>query len=50
METKELSFYEKIIKIQNLLKVPKKKGENVKYKFRSCEEILEEIKPMLLTE
>lgn len=49
MEIIELTFYEKIIKIQSLLKVPKDKWDitKLKYKYRSCESILEEIKPLL---
>ena len=46
-ETKILSIYEKLSNIQNELKVPKgQKNTFGNYKYRSCEDILEEVKPI----
>lgn len=46
----ELSFYEKISDIQSRLKAPKGQyNEFGKYKYRSCEDILEALKPFLST-
>lgn len=47
-ETKELSFIQKVAEIQGTLKAPK--GQMNKfggYKFRSCEDIVEAVKPLL---
>lgn len=47
-ETKELSFIQKVAEIQGTLKAPK--GQTNKfggYKFRSCEDIVEAVKPLL---
>jgi len=45
---KELSFYERVNKIQVELKVPKdQKNSFGNYKYRSCEDILEKVKPLL---
>lgn len=42
-----MTIYEKLLKIQNELKVPKKQRNNFgNYNFRSCEDILEEVKPI----
>ena len=50
MENQELNFYEKLNKIQTLLKAPKEQVNNFgKYKYRSIEDILESIKPLLET-
>jgi hypothetical protein len=47
MEDKKLNIYEKLSNIQNELKVPKgQKNTFGNYKFRSCEDILEEAKPI----
>ena len=46
--SKELTFSEKIIAIQSELKAPKNQFNNFgKYKYRSCEDILEGVKPLL---
>ena len=48
MEDKKLNIYEKLSNIQNELKAPK--GQYNKfgnYKYRSCEDILEAVKPIL---
>lgn len=48
MENQELNFYEKLNKIQTLLKAPKEQMNNFgNYKYRSIEDILESIKPLL---
>ena len=40
---------EKLVKIQNELKAPKNQFNSFgKYKYRSCEDILEALKPLLL--
>ncbi len=50
MENQELNFYEKLNKIQTLLKAPKEQTNTFgKYKYRSIEDILESIKPLLET-
>lgn len=46
-----MSVYEKLTKIQNILKAPKNQYNNFgKYSYRSCEDILEALKPILLDE
>lgn len=48
MEKKEKTIYEKLLSVQNELKAPK--GQYNKfgnYKYRSCEDILEALKPIL---
>ena len=48
MADKVLSFKEKLISIQTELKAPKGQFNNFgKYKYRSCEDILEAVKPLL---
>ena len=48
METLDLSFQERLLKIQTELKAPKNQYNNFgKYKYRSCEDILEALKPLL---
>ena len=48
METSDLSFQERLLKIQTELKAPKNQYNNFgKYKYRNCEDILEAIKPLL---
>lgn len=48
MEDKKLNIYEKLSNIQNELKAPKGQFNNFgKYKYRSCEDILEALKPIL---
>lgn len=43
-----MNIFEKLIKIQNELKCPKDKKNNFGgYNFRSCEQILENLKPLL---
>ena len=45
---KELTFYEKLSDIQANLKAPKNQKNNFGgYKYRSCEDILEAVKPLL---
>lgn len=47
MEEKKLNIYEKLINIQNELKAPKNQFNSFgKYNYRSCEDILEAIKPL----
>jgi len=42
-----MTIYEKLLNIQNELKVPKNQRNNFgNYNFRSCEDILEEVKPI----
>lgn len=42
-----MTIYEKLLSIQNELKVPKNQRNNFgNYNFRSCEDILEEVKPI----
>lgn len=44
-----MSVYEKLLKIQGCLKAPKGQYNNFgKYKYRSCEDILEALKPLLV--
>lgn len=46
--SKELTFREKIVAIQSELKAPKNQFNSFgKYKYRSCEDILEGVKPLL---
>ena len=48
MEKKEKTIYEKLLFIQNELKAPKDKRNNFGgYNYRSCEGILEAVKPLL---
>lgn len=45
---KEMNIYEKLLRIQIELKAPKGQYNNFgKYKYRSCEDILESLKPLL---
>lgn len=47
MEEKKLNIYEKLMNIQNELKAPKNQYNSFgKYNYRSCEDILESIKPL----
>ena len=51
MEKKEKTIYEKLLAVQNELKAPKDKRNNFGgYNFRSCEGILEAVKPLLQTQ
>ena len=44
----ESSFFEKIVKVQSDLKAPKGQYNSFgKYRYRSCEDILESVKPIL---
>jgi len=46
--SEEITFNEKIVAIQSELKAPKNQFNNFgKYKYRSCEDILEGVKPLL---
>ena len=48
MEKKEKTIYEKLLSVQNELKAPKdKKNTFGGYNYRSCESILEAVKPLL---
>ena len=48
MEKKEKTIYEKVLTVQNELKAPKDKRNNFGgYNYRSCEGILEAVKPLL---
>ena len=48
MEKKEKTIYEKLLSVQNELKAPKdKKNTFGEYNYRSCEGILEAVKPLL---
>ena len=48
MEKKEKTIYEKLLIVQNELKAPKDKRNNFGgYNYRSCEGILEAVKPLL---
>ena len=48
MEKKEKTIYEKLLSVQNELKAPKDKRNNFgEYNYRSCEGILEAVKPLL---
>jgi len=43
-----MNIFEKLAKIQSSLKVPKDQNNNFgKYKYRSCEDILSKVKPLL---
>lgn len=47
--TEKLTFHQRLVSIQNELKVPKGNYNSFgKYKYRSCEDILEAVKPILL--
>lgn len=47
--TKETSFRQKLIQVQSELKAPKNQKNNFGgYQYRSCEDILESLKPVLL--
>jgi len=49
MEYKERSLEQKIIMVQEELKAPKNQYNSFgKYKYRSCEDILEAVKPLLV--
>ena len=51
MEKKEKTIYEKLLAVQNELKAPKdKKNTFGGYNYRSCEGILEAVKPLLQTQ
>lgn len=44
-----MNLYEKLVNIQGRLKAPKNQRNNFgKYNYRSCEDILEAVKPLLL--
>ena len=44
----ELTFQERLIKVQSELKAPKGQFNSFgKYKYRNCEDILEAVKPLL---
>ena len=48
MSKKDLDFNDKLIAIQKELKAPKNQRNNFgKYNYRSCEDILEAVKPLL---
>lgn len=48
MEKKEKTIYEKLLAVQNELKAPKDKRNNFGgYNYRSCDGILEAVKPLL---
>jgi hypothetical protein len=48
MEKKEKTLYEKLLAVQNELKAPKDKFNDFGgYNYRSCEGILEAVKPLL---
>ena len=48
MEKKEKTIYEKLLSVQNELKAPKDKRNNFGgYNYRSCEGVLEAVKPLL---
>ena len=48
MEKKEKTIYEKLLAVQNELKAPKDKRNNFGgYNYRSCEGVLEAVKPLL---
>lgn len=48
MADKKLSLHERLVKIQQELKTPKGQYNDFgKYKYRSCEDILEAVKPLL---
>lgn len=48
MEKNQLTIHERLILVQNQLKAPKSKYNSFgKYNYRSCEDILEAVKPLL---
>ena len=48
MEKEKLNIYEKLMNVQQELKAPKGQYNSFgKYKYRSCEDILEAVKPLL---
>lgn len=48
MEERNLTVYEKLVKVQTELKAPKGQYNSFgKYKYRSCEDIVESVKPIL---
>jgi len=48
MEEKRKNIYEKLMQVQHELKTPKNNFNSFgKYKYRSCEDILEAVKPLL---
>ena len=48
MAEKELTIFEKLAKVQSELKAPKNQYNSFgKYKYRSCEDIIEAVKPLL---
>ena len=43
-----MNFHDKVLKVQSELKAPKNQRNNFgKYNYRSCEDILEAVKPLL---
>lgn len=47
-EKKQLSFNQKVVKVQSELKAPKGQYNSFgKYRYRSCEDIVESVKPIL---
>lgn len=51
MDEKEIEFYKKVIKVQSALKAPKNQINKFGgYKYRSCEDILEAVKPLCVKE
>jgi hypothetical protein len=45
-----MNFHDKVLKVQSELKAPKNQRNNFgKYNYRSCEDILEAVKPLLNT-
>lgn len=45
-----MNFHDKVLKVQSELKAPKNQRNNFgKYNYRSCEDILEAVKPLLKT-
>ena len=43
-----MQFHDKVVKVQSTLKAPKNQRNNFgKYNYRSCEDILEAVKPLL---
>lgn len=49
MEEKKMNIFEKLVNIQNELKAPKNNYNDFgKYNYRSCEDILEAVKPLCL--
>ena len=43
-----MTFHDKVVKVQSTLKAPKNQRNNFgKYNYRSCEDILEAVKPLL---